>query len=94
MRRNHHIILTDMVYDITKVDDRYRIEILKDKVSMGLLYFERAKKGFINKPITSGWVCVDATIDPKLYEDETITPKGVIDKCYTLLMNLEKSKKI
>jgi hypothetical protein len=83
-----------MVYDITKVDDRYRVEILKDKVSMGLLYFERAKKGFINKPLTSGWVCVDATIDPKIYDDESITPKGVIDKCYSLLMNLEKSKKI
>jgi hypothetical protein len=83
-----------MTYDVTEVDDRYRVEIFKDSVSMGLLYFERAKKGFINKPLTSGWVCVDAKVDPRIYEDESITPKGVIDKCYTLLMNLEKSKKI
>lgn len=84
-----------MVYDVSKMDDdRYIVEILKDKVSMGILYFERAKRGFIYKPLTSGWVCVDAKIDSKVYEDESITPKGIIDKCYTLLMNLEESKKI
>jgi len=84
-----------MVYDVSKMDDdRYRVEVLKDKVSLGLLYFERAKKGFLHKPITSGWVCVDAKIDSKVYEDESITPKGLIDKCYSLLMNLEKSKNI
>lgn len=84
-----------MVYDVSKVEDgRYRVEILKDKVSLGLLYFERAKKGFLRKPLTSGWVCVDAKVDPQVYEDESITPKGVIDKCYTLLMNLERSEKI
>lgn len=84
-----------MVYDVTKVeDDRYRVEILKDKVSMGLLYFERAKRGFIHKPLTSGWVCVDAKINPNIYDDESITPKGVIDKCQVMLMNLERSKNI
>jgi hypothetical protein len=84
-----------MRYEMSNVDDsRYRFEIIKEEVSMGLLYFERAKKGFLRKPLISGWVCVDATIDPKLYEDETITPKGIIDECYSLLINLEKSKKI
>lgn len=84
-----------MVYDVSKVEDgRYRVEILKDKVSLGLLYFERAKKGFLRKPLMSGWVCVDAKVDSQVYEDESITPKGVIDKCYTLLMNLEMSENI
>lgn len=67
--------------------DRVRVTVSYLEYEMGVLYFERAKKTFINKPIgIGGWVCVDAKIEG-LYEygGEDITPKDIISHIQGLL---------
>ena len=54
---------------------------------LGVLYFEQAKKGYVNKPIgMGGWLCADAKIEG-LYEygGEHITPKDIIAHIQDLL---------
>jgi len=58
---------------------------------MGVLYFEQAKKKFINKPVgMGGWLCVDAKIEG-LYEygGENITPKDIISHCQKIISSPE-----
>ena len=58
-------------------EDRISVEILLlSEASIGVLYYERPKKGWTNKPITpTRWRCVDANIEGvKVYQGEEITP--------------------
>ena len=79
----------DLKYDITQIEkDRVRIIItLNEEVELGTLYFEKAKRGFINKPIgLDAWACVDAKVEG-LYiaGGENITPKDMVQHCQDLL---------
>ena len=88
------IVLT---YSLTLMDDpkvagkpeegRIRIVIsLNDKIEMGTLYFEKAKRGFTNKPIgMNSWACVDAKIEGLYQVGESITPKEIVSKCQELI---------
>jgi hypothetical protein len=54
---------------------------------MDSIYFEKAKKGFTNKPLSmDAWVCVDAKIE-RLYEvvDYEITPKDIVEVCQKMI---------
>ena len=61
---------------------RVRIIIYVDGEEVGVMYYEIAKRGFNNKPISMNrWVCVDAKIT-KLYDMVGgITPKDIMDLC-------------
>jgi hypothetical protein len=66
---------------------RVRVVVTYRDHEMGVLYFEQAKKNFINKPVgMGGWLCVDAKIEG-LYEygGEHITPKQIISHIQELL---------
>jgi hypothetical protein len=72
-----------------KVDDRLRFIISFNDQEVGSLYFEKAKKGFTNKPLSmDAWVCVDAKIE-RLYEvvDYEITPKDIVEVCQNMIKN-------
>ena len=72
-----------------KVDDRLRFIISFNDQEVGSLYFEKAKRGFTNKPISmDAWLCVDAKIE-KLYEvvDYEITPKDIVEVCQNMIKN-------
>ena len=84
--------MTDkLTFDITEMDpDRRRVEVYYEvgeiKESLGVLYFERAKKNFSRKPIgLNEWACVDAKIEGLYTRDERITPKDIVDHCQVLI---------
>jgi len=68
-------------YDVSMMgEDRIRVVVLKDNDEMGVLYFERGKVGFSNKPISVGeWVVVDAVVGD-LYGGK-IDPKDIVRMC-------------
>jgi hypothetical protein len=76
-----------MEYILTEIynaegDDRIRVTILNDDREIGLLYFEKAKKGFTNKPLSMGsWACVDAKIEDDSIFHENFTPKQMVGEC-------------
>jgi len=81
--------MTDFIYTMDKVDDRLRFIISFNDQEVGSLYFEKAKRGFTNKPISmDAWVCVDAKIE-RLYEvvDYEITPKEIVEVCQNMIKN-------
>jgi hypothetical protein len=75
-----------MKYELTDIDDRIRVTISNDDKEIGLLYFEKAKLNFTNKPLSMGsWACVDAKIeDDSIFHDE-YTPKDMVRECQDLI---------
>ena len=81
--------MTDVIYRMDKVDDRLRFIISFNDQEVGSLYFEKAKKGFNNKPLSmEAWECVDAKIE-RLYEvvDYEITLKDNVEVCMNMIKN-------
>ena len=60
---------------------------LIDRVELGTLYFEKAKRTFQRKPIgMDGWACIDAKIEGLyVHGGEHITPKDMVRKCQDLI---------
>lgn len=71
-----------MEYNITWMDqDRCRIIITEGSEEIAVLYFERPKRGWSNKPLLSNrFACVDAKVYGELYTDNN-TPKDIIRIC-------------
>ena len=81
------INMTDFIYKMDKMEERIRFIISFKEQEVGSLYFEKAKKGFTNKPLSmDAWVCVDAKIE-KLYEvsDYEIIPKEIVEVCQKMI---------
>ena len=81
------INMTDFIYKMDKMEDRIRFIISFNEQEVGSLYFEKAKKGFTNKPLSmDAWVCVDAKIE-KLYEvsDYEVFPKHIVEVCQKMI---------
>ena len=75
-----------MKYELTEIDDRIRVTISKDEREVGLLYFEKAKLNFTNKPLSMGsWACVDAKIEDDSIFNEEFTPKQMVGECQNLI---------
>jgi hypothetical protein len=57
--------MTDFIYKMDKIEEgRIRFIISFNEEEVGSLYFEKAKKGFTNKPLSmDAWVCIDAKIE-------------------------------
>ena len=78
-------------FDITLITpNRISVEVsfkLGDlREHLGILYFEKAKTGFVRKPIGLGaWACVDAKVEGLYTKDESITPTMIIEKCRELI---------
>ena len=81
--------MDNLSYHISPIsDDRVCIEITISGVSLGLVYYERAKRGYNKKPISMNrWVCVDAKIEGLyVYGGQDITPKDILERCQELLI--------
>ena len=80
-----------MKYVLTEIynaegDNRIRVTISNDDKEIGLLYFEKAKKGFTNKPLSMGsWACVDAKIEDDSIFNEEFTPKDMVRECQDMI---------
>ena len=82
------ITIEDLTYDIFPLGgDKMRIIISLYEKELGTLYFERAKRSFVRKPVSmNGWACVDAKVEG-LYiaGGDNITPKDIVAYCQELL---------
>ena len=82
------IHMTDFIYKMDKIEEgRIRFIISFNEEEVGSLYFEKAKKGFTNKPLSmDAWVCIDAKIE-RLYEvsDYEIFPKDIVEVCQKMI---------
>jgi len=80
-----------LTYDINKLsEDRICVEVSVSGVTLGLLYFEKPKRGWTNKPILpTKWGCVDAQVEG-LYEygGDNITPKQIVSYCQELISKI------
>ena len=67
-------------------NDRVRIVLEAYNQEIGVLYFERAKRGWNKKPLTHGWTCVDAKVEGLyIYGGDSITPKEIVSWCQELI---------
>jgi len=68
-------------------EDRIRITLHVEGMEIGILYFEKAKRGYVNKPILQeGWACVDAKVEGLyIYGGESVTPKELVAWCQELI---------
>jgi hypothetical protein len=72
---------------ISRLDvDKIRIVLEVYNQELGVLYFERAKRGWTNKPLTNGWTCVDAKVEGLyIYEGISVTPKEIVSWCQDII---------
>ena len=82
------VTIEDLEYDLFQLDnDRVRIVISLYEKELGTLYFEKAKRSFVRKPVTMNeFACVDAKVEG-LYiaGGDNITPKDIVAHCQGLL---------
>jgi len=76
-----------MKYELTQIEDnRIGVTITNEDKVVGILYFEKAKLNFTNKPISMGsWACVDAKIEDQEIFNEDFTPKQMVGECQDLI---------
>ena len=83
-----------MTFNIEKLtEDRIRIEVGISGATLGVLYFEKPKLGWVNKPILpTKCACVDASVQGLyIYNKdggESFTPKEIIGHCQELIEKL------
>ena len=72
-----------MKYELTQIEDnRIGVTVTNEDKVVGLLYFEKAKLSFTNKPLSMGsWACVDAKIEDQEIFNENFTPKQMVGEC-------------
>jgi hypothetical protein len=82
------ITIDSLTYDLFQLDvDKIRIVISLYEKELGTVYFEKAKRSFMRKPITmDGWACIDAKIEG-LYVvgGDNITPKDIVERCQKVI---------
>jgi hypothetical protein len=78
-------IVTPTIESLT--EDRVRVVLQVEGIEVGVLYFEKAKKGWNTKPIRqSGWACVEAKVEGLyVYGGESATPKDLVAWCQQLI---------
>jgi len=66
---------------------RIVVTTLNGQLELGTLYFEKAKRGFLNKPVgMSGWACIDAKVEGLYVKGgQKITPKEIVARCQDLI---------
>jgi len=76
-----------MKYELTQIEDnRIGVTVTNEDKVVGLLYFEKAKLSFTNKPLSMGsWACVDAKIEDQEIFNEDFTPKQMVGECQDLI---------
>ena len=76
-----------MKYELTQIEDnRIGVTITNEDKVVGILYFEKAKLNFTNKPLSMGsWACVDAKIEDQEIFHEGFTPKQMVGECQEII---------
>ena len=76
-----------MKYELTQIEDnRIGVTVTNEDKVVGILYFEKAKLNFTNKPLSMGsWACVDAKIEDDSIFHEGFTPKQMVGECQEII---------
>ena len=76
-----------MKYELTQIEDnRIGVTVTNEEKVVGILYFEKAKLNFTNKPLSMGsWACVDAKIEDQEIFNEEFTPKQMVGECQEII---------
>mgnify|MGYP000002757361 FL=1 len=76
-----------MKYELTEIENnRIGVTVTNEDKVVGLLYFEKAKLSFTNKPLSMGsWACVDAKIEDQEIFNEEFTPKQMVGECQDMI---------
>ena len=76
-----------MKYELTQIEDnRIGVTVTNEDKVVGILYFEKAKLSFTNKPLSMGsWACVDAKIEDETIFNEEFTPKQMVGECQDII---------
>ena len=76
-----------MKYELTQIEDnRIGVTVTNEDKVVGILYFEKAKLSFTNKPLSMGsWACVDAKIEDQEIFHEGFTPKQMVGECQEII---------
>jgi len=76
-----------MKYELTQIEDnRIGVTVTNEDKVVGILYFEKAKLSFTNKPLSMGsWACVDAKIEDQEIFNEDFTPKQMVGECQEMI---------
>ena len=76
-----------MKYELTEIENnRIGVTVTNEDKVVGILYFEKAKLSFTNKPISMGsWACVDAKIEDQEIFNEEFTPKQMVGECQDMI---------
>jgi hypothetical protein len=80
-------MIIPMKYELTQIEDnRIGVTITNEDKVVGILYFEKAKLNFTNKPLSMGsWACVDAKIEDQEIFNEDFTPKQMVGECQEII---------
>ena len=80
-------MIIPMKYELTQIEDnRIGVTVTNEDKVVGILYFEKAKLNFTNKPLSMGsWACVDAKIEDQEIFNEDFTPKQMVGECQDLI---------
>ena len=80
-------MIIPMKYELTQIEDnRIGVTVTNEDKVVGLLYFEKAKLSFTNKPLSMGsWACVDAKIEDQEIFNEDFTPKQMVGECQDMI---------
>ena len=80
-------MIIPMKYELTQIEDnRIGVTVTNEDKVVGILYFEKAKLNFTNKPISMGsWACVDAKIEDQEIFNEDFTPKQMVGECQEMI---------
>ena len=76
-----------MKYELTEIENnRIGVTVTNEDKVVGILYFEKAKLNFTNKPLSMGsWACVDAKIEDQEIFNEDFTPKQMVGECQDMI---------
>ena len=76
-----------MKYELTEIENnRIGVTVTNEDKVVGILYFEKAKLSFTNKPLSMGsWACVDAKIEDENIFNEEFTPKQMVGECQEMI---------
>jgi hypothetical protein len=80
-------MIIPMKYELTQIEDnRIGVTVTNEEKVVGILYFEKAKLNFTNKPLSMGsWACVDAKIEDQEIFNEDFTPKQMVGECQEII---------
>lgn len=80
-------MIIPMKYELTQIEDnRIGVTVTNEDKVVGILYFEKAKLSFTNKPLSMGsWACVDAKIEDQEIFNEEFTPKQMVGECQEMI---------